>query len=138
MIVKSGDFLDTNVLIYAFTDDPKATIAQELLQHRPVISVQGLNEFIHVSSRKLGLDWRKIKEAVADLRALCPTILALEVETQADALRISERYGYSIFDSCIVASALQAKSHTLWSEDMQHGIVIDGRLRIANPFRAEQ
>jgi len=35
----------------------------------------------------------------------------------------------------LVASALQSKCDTLWSEDMQDGIVIDGRLRIANPFR---
>ena len=61
----------------------------------------------------------------------------LEVRTQVEALRIAERYGYSIFDSCILASALEAGSDTLWSEDMQHGMVIDDRLRIANPFRTE-
>ena len=55
----------------------------------------------------------------------------------AEAMRIAERYGYSIFDSCIVASALEAGSDTLWSEGMQHGMMIDGRLRIANPFRKE-
>ena len=52
-------------------------------------------------------------------------------------MRIAERYGFAIFDALIVASALQARSETLWSEDMQHGMVIDGRLRIANPFRTE-
>jgi predicted nucleic acid-binding protein len=36
----------------------------------------------------------------------------------------------------IAASALVADCHTLWSEDMQHGMVLDGRLRIANPFHA--
>lgn len=137
MKASPGDFLDSNVLIYAFTNDPKAAAARELLQQRLVISVQGLNEFVHVARRKLGMDWQEVNEAVAALRALCPPVPALEARTQAEALRIAERYGYSIFDSCVLASALQAGSATLWSEDMQHGIVIDGRLRIANPFRIE-
>lgn len=132
-----GDFLDSNVLIYAFTDEPKAATAQDLLKQRPIISVQGLNEFVHVGRRKLGMDWQQVKEAVASLRKLCPTILGLEEATQVEAMRIAERYGYSIFDSCIVASALEAGSSTLWSEDMHHGMVIDGRLLIANPFRTE-
>jgi predicted nucleic acid-binding protein len=36
----------------------------------------------------------------------------------------------------IAASALHADCDTLWSEDMQHGMVLDSRLRIVNPFRA--
>jgi predicted nucleic acid-binding protein len=133
----SGDFLDSNVLIYAFTDEPKADAALVLLDQRPIISVQGLNEFVHVGRRKLGMDWQQVREAVEALRELCPIILAIEKRTQEEALRIAERYGYSIFDSCIVASALEAGSDILWSEDMHHGMVIDGRLRIANPFRTE-
>ena len=35
----------------------------------------------------------------------------------------------------IAASALDAGCDTLWSEDMQHGMKLDGGLRIANPFR---
>jgi predicted nucleic acid-binding protein len=33
-------------------------------------------------------------------------------------------------------SALRADCGTLSSEDMQDGMVIEGRLRVANPFRA--
>jgi predicted nucleic acid-binding protein len=36
----------------------------------------------------------------------------------------------------IAASALHADCDTLWSEDMQHGMALDGRLRIVNPFCA--
>jgi len=57
------------------------------------------------------------------------------VETHADALGIAERRGYGIFDALIVASALRAGCTVLWSEDMQHGAVVEKRLRIANPFR---
>ena len=48
---------------------------------------------------------------------------------------IAEQRGYGIFDALIVAAALRAGCDTLWSEDMQDGAVIDGRLRIVNPFR---
>jgi predicted nucleic acid-binding protein len=36
----------------------------------------------------------------------------------------------------IAAAALLADCDRLWSEDMQHGMTIDRRLRIADPFRA--
>jgi predicted nucleic acid-binding protein len=133
----AGDFLDSNVLIYAFTTDERSEVAQALLQRRPVIGVQGLNEFANVARRKLGMDWNELREALAALRTLCPTVLALDVEIHDEGLRVAERYGYSMFDALVVASALHADSDTLWSEDMQHGMMIDGRLRIANPFRTE-
>jgi predicted nucleic acid-binding protein len=50
------EFLDTDVLVYAFTDDPKGRRAQELLSKGCVISVQILNEFTNVASRKLRMD----------------------------------------------------------------------------------
>jgi len=129
-------FLDSNVLIYAFTGDSRAAVAQELLGRGCVLSVQGLNEFTNVARRKLGLTWKEVREALAAIRTLCRTILPVDVETHADALRIAERHGYAIFDALIVASALRAGCTVLWSEDMQDGAIIDRRLRIANPFRA--
>ena len=131
----AADFLDSNVLVYAFTMDGRAAVAQALLQTRPIVSVQVLNEFANVARRKLGMDWQEVRDAISALRVLCPTVLALDLATHDEALRIAERHGYSIFDAQIVASALQAGSGTLWSEDMRDGMVIDGRLRISNPFR---
>ena len=129
------EFVDSNVLVYAFTNDIRAVAARELLNRGPLISVQGLNEFVSVARRKLGMNWNELKEAMVALRTLCPTVVDLTVAMHEDAVRISERYGYTIFDAMMVASALYAHSETLWSEDMQDGMVIDGRLRIANPFR---
>ena len=130
-----GGFVDSNVLIYAFTSDPRAAAARVLLERGCVTSVQGLNEFTNVARRKLGMTWEEVREALAAIRVVCQAILPLDIETHVDALRIAERYGYTIFDALIVASALRADSDTLWSEDMQDGMVIDGRLRIVNPFR---
>src|SRR5260370_16615860 len=133
----AGSFLDSNVLVYAFTTDQRAIAAQALLQRQPIISVQSLNEFSNVARRKLGMGWNEVRDAVSALRTLCQTVLALDVDTHSDPLRIAEPYRYSIFHALMVASALQASCDTLWSEDMQDGMMIDGRLRIANPFRKE-
>ena len=57
------------------------------------------------------------------------------VETRETGLALAERYGPSVYDAMIAASALHAECDTLWSEDMHDGIVIEDRLRIANPFR---
>lgn len=51
------EFSDTDVLVYAFTDDPKGRRAQELLSKGCVIGVQILNEFTHVARRELRMDW---------------------------------------------------------------------------------
>ena len=131
------EFVDSNVVVYGFTRDVRAIPARALLQRKPLISVQSLNEFASVARRKLGMSWSDIGESIAIVRTVCPTVLDLTVATHEEAMRIAERYGFAIFDALIVASALRAKSETLWSEDMHHGMVIDGRLRIANPFRTE-
>jgi predicted nucleic acid-binding protein len=131
------EFVDSNVLVYAFTNDARAATAQALLQRRPLISVQGLNEFANVARRKLHMSWNELRDSVAALQLLCPRVLDLTLATHEEALRVAERYGYAMFDALVVASALQGNSDTLWSEDMQDGMVIDRRLRIANPFRKE-
>ena len=135
MIWTPREFLDSNILVYAFTTDPRAPVAQGLLDRGGIISVQGLNEFTNVARRKLAMTWAEVHESLAAIRTLCGTILPIDIETHAEGLRIAEYYGYAMFDALIIASALRASCSTLWSEDMQDGIVIDGRLRIANPFR---
>jgi predicted nucleic acid-binding protein len=131
-----GEFLDSNVLVYAFTDDARATAAQALLESGCAISVQGLNEFANVARRKLGKSWREIRDNLAAIRAVCEIVIPIDLDTHEAALRLAERYGFAVFDALTVAAALQAGSTTLWSEDMQDGMLIDGKLRIANPFRA--
>jgi predicted nucleic acid-binding protein len=136
MALMAGEFLDTNVLIYAFTDDPRNQKAQELLGKGCVIGVQVLNEFTNVARRKLGMTWEELREALSSILIVCPTVLPMDLEIHSDALAIAERYGFRIFDALMIASALHGGCEILWSEDMQDGMVIDGRLRIANPFCA--
>jgi predicted nucleic acid-binding protein len=134
--VNPSDFLDSNILVYAFTTDPRAVPAQALLERGCIIGVQGLNEFTNVAKRKLRMTWAEVRDALSAIRTICRTIVPMDVETHDDALRIAERYGYAFFDALMIASALRADCGILWSEDMQDGLIIDQRLRIANPFRS--
>ncbi len=98
-----------------------------------VISVQVLNEFAAVASRKLGLSWGEIKEILSPIRTICQ-IEPVSLENHDRAMEIAERYGFSFFDAMIVASAIGAECEILYSEEMQHEQLIANRLRIHNPF----
>lgn len=128
------EFLDTNVLVYAFTGDVRASKAQQLLERGCLINVQILNEFSNVARRKLKMSWTELNDALNDIRTLCPMIGSVTLDTHAVGLQRAERYGLSVFDGLVVAAALEAGCATLWSEDMHHGLVIDERLKILNPF----
>ena len=128
------EFLDSNVLVYAFTTDARASVAQGLLARGCSLNLQILNEFANVARRKLGMSWTQLCDALADIRTLCPTVHPLTIDIHSDALRHAQRHGFSIFDALVVAAALHAGCSTLWSEDMQHGLMIDKLLRILNPF----
>jgi predicted nucleic acid-binding protein len=80
------------------------------------------------------MSWEEIEEALAAIRVLCPSPAPLTIETHEAGRRIAAGYGYSMFDSVIAASALEAECDTLYSEDLQDGQVIEGRLTVRNPF----
>src|SRR5579863_6748365 len=130
-----GDFFDTNVLVYvAAGSSAKAKRAERIIAAGGVISVQVLNELANVARRKMRLPWTETRAFLSLIRGLLP-VHPITVEIHETGLAVAERYGLSIYDAMIVASALHADCDRLWSEDMQHGMKIEGRLRIANPFR---
>jgi predicted nucleic acid-binding protein len=133
----AGAFLDSNVLVYAFAADARAVSAQALLAGEWTTSVQVLNEFANVARRKLGRSWPEIREALDTIRAAAAEIIAVDIQIHMEALRLAERHGSSLFDALILAAALRANCETLWSEDMQDGMRIDGRLTVRNPFRGK-
>ena len=127
-------FFESNVLLYLLSaDNARADRAEELLANGGVISVQVLNEFAAVGSRKLGMSWSEITEALDSVRAICE-IEPVTVATHDRAIEIAGRYGYSIYDATIVASAIVAGCKTLYSEDLQNGQIVDKHLTIRNPF----
>lgn len=127
-------FFDTNVLLYLLSgDDTKADRAEELVAGGGIISVQVLNEFASVARRKLGMSWGEIHEILSQVRSVCP-VEPMTLEGHDRGVELAKRHGFQIYDAMIVASALLAGCTLLYSEDMQNGQVIDGRLTIRNPF----
>jgi predicted nucleic acid-binding protein len=130
----AGSFFDTNVLIYvASSDAVKATAAERVIVEGGIISVQVLNEIANVARRKMRLSWDETHMLLATLRNLL-AVEPMTEETHDTGLALAERYGFSIYDAMVAASALSAGCDTLWSEDLQDGMLIDEKLRIRNPF----
>lgn len=128
-------FFDTNVLLYLLSaDETKANRAEDELSAGGIVSVQVLNEFASVASRKLNMSIAEIQEVLAAIRAACK-VVAISEQTHDLGLKVVERYGLSVYDAMIVAAALLAGCKTLLSEDMQNGQTIEGRLEIRNPFQ---
>lgn len=129
-------FLDTNVLVYSFDrQDPKRAPAKALLAEGGFISVQVLNEFVAILVRKAKKNWPDVLAALGEVRLECETIVPLTIILHEKALKISMRYGFRIYDSLIVAAALEAECGVLYAEDMQDGQVIEN-LTIRDPFRS--
>lgn len=127
-------FFDTNVLLYLISQDQsKFQQATELLQDGGVISVQVLNEMIHVSRRKQAATWDKTDQLLASVRKACQ-VVALDEATHDQGRYLAERYQLSIYDAMIVAAAQRANVKVLYSEDMQDGLVIEKALTVKNPF----
>jgi predicted nucleic acid-binding protein len=130
-----GSFFDTNVLIYVASGDPaKADRAEQLIGGGGTISVQVLNEMANVARSKMGLTWPETHALLSLVRGLLQ-VQANTLEVHEKGLALAERYNLSIYDAMIVAAALHADCDLLWSEDMQDGLAIEGRLRVGNPFR---
>lgn len=131
----NGDiFLDSNIVIYTLDlRDERRETALRLVSGGGVISAQVLSETANVARRKLHLDYSAIADVLNEISRTCE-VLPISAETVRRALRVGQRYGFSYFDAQIVATARLAGCRILYSEDLQHGQVIDDELTILNPF----
>ncbi len=127
-------FFDTSVLFYLLSNDArKADRVEQLLAERGTISVQVLNEFAAVALRKTDVALRDVKVILDTVRAVC-TVEPVTVAAHDRGVEVCERYKFSFYDSLIIASALIVGSKVLYSENLQHGQLIERQLRVANPF----
>ncbi|WP_428355110.1 PIN domain-containing protein [Methyloprofundus sp.] len=130
----SGSFLDSNIVIYSLGNiEEKRQRSIELISGHPFISVQVLNETANILIRKFLMPVNDIQVIMKRIASECKVTLLTE-EIHFSALSVKERYQFSFYDSLIVASALEASCDILYSEDMQHGQIIENRLKIASPF----
>jgi predicted nucleic acid-binding protein len=129
----SAEFLDTNVILYLLDEGPKSVIAEGLIAQSPMISVQVLNETLVNCLRKAGMSGQEAGAFLGSVRALCP-VVPLTEDTHDIGRALIERYGFAVYDAMIIAAALQNQCTTLYSEDMYQGLLVEGQLRIVNPF----
>jgi predicted nucleic acid-binding protein len=129
-------FVDTNVVVYAFSkDDAKIAVAEDILEKQPTISVQVISEFLNVCRIKLGMDMLTRHKLARELIAGC-SIVALEPRVVEKAMEVEAQAQISYWDALIVAAALLSGCDTLYTEDLQHGRTFDGQLTVVNPFVA--
>ncbi len=128
--------LDTNILIYLHdteTASAKRKIAYELITDNPVISAQVVSEYLNVCSKKLKLTKQNAINALMGWLPSC-TLAPFDASTFNKASELINKYQFQLFDAVIVASALESRCSLLFSEDMQHDLLVDNTLRIVNPF----
>ena len=126
-------FLDTNVLVYAFSTDPKRTAARQILADGGLISAQVLNEFTTVMRTKARRSWEDIALSLSVIVSRFPTVLPLTLETHAAAVALARSHSLAFYDALILAAAIDAGCDRLYSEDFQHGRRF-GDCMSLNPF----
>ncbi len=137
--MSAPDFLDSNVLIYAYDASAprKQTAAQNLVRQallgNSIISSQVLAEFcatlLHRASQKMSLD--ALSEALDTLLPI--RVIATDAEIVRRAVHANKSYGIHFYDGLIVASAEKAGCQRIWSEDLNPGQQYFG-VTVANPF----
>ena len=132
-------FVDTNVFIYAVDKGAgyKQKLAAALMERfkldvRGVVSTQILQEFYVVAVGKLRMDSLTVQTALDKICGL--EVVLVDITLIRAAIDCSILNRISFWDALIVTAARKANCETLWTEDMNHGQVIQG-VRIENPFR---
>ncbi len=126
-------FVDSNIVVYSISADPRRHTAQQVLNARPETSVQGLNEFVWVARRKLKFSAEQAAEASKQVRLFLSAIHSLLPVDHEVALGLVIRYRLAWWDSLMLAVALRSGARTYYSED-QNGLKIEGFVTIVNPF----
>ena len=130
-------FLDSNVLVYSYSNSEiqKQEIARQLIVgSNSRISTQVLQELCNIVTRKFKFTYEQAATAITEICQNNSVHINTE-DTVLQACQIAGRYGFSFFDSLIVSAALESNCAVLYSEDMQDGQVIEGKLTVRNPFK---
>jgi predicted nucleic acid-binding protein len=128
------EFIDSNILVYLVDKYPtKKTKAEYLLMPNLIISTQVIAENVNVCLKKLNFTK---EESFAHGKTLIDklTVVQIKISTVESAFILSKKYQLGWWDSLIVATAIENNCETLYSEDMQDGLVIEKTLTIVNPF----
>ncbi len=129
-------FIDTNIILYAIStqDVDKRSIAIPIILSDATISAQVINEVSVNLLKKLKFNENMVQKFVdSSYHRYNVVELTRNVFIRASELR--ENYNFSYYDSIIVSAAIIANCNILYSEDMQHELIVENRLQIINPFK---
>ena len=132
----SDVFVDANILVYAFSTDPRSEQALAILGQRHVTSVQAINEMVWTMRRKQKLDWADLAAASRFVTRTFSAIHMLEIADHQVGLELIQNHRFAWWDAIMIATALRVGATTFLSEDMHAGLLIGGQMTIINPFRA--
>jgi len=135
-------FVDSNIFLYAFTEIDDKSKQENIVKHQIAsdiilkdinISTQVINEVSSNMIRKLKFSNSEVREFVESCYYRY-NIINFSKELFIEASKVREKYNISYYDSLIVSAGLKANATILYSEDMQHNLVINEKLTIINPF----
>ena len=130
-------FLDSNILVnsYSNSEIDKQEIARKLVtDSNSFISTQVLQELCNIVTRKFKFNYEQAATAIKE----CCQNNNLHTNTENTILQacgVADRYGFSFYDSLIIAAAMESNCTLLYSEDLHDGQVIEGKLTVKNPFK---
>lgn len=137
--VNNKVFFDSNIYVYTWDEKDlrKKDIARNLIKNHmedktAIISTQNLQEFYNASTKHLGVDKEKAKEAVDYLSQAFP-VIQITPSIIIKAIEIQIRNTLSFYDSLIISSASKNGCVVCYSEDMNNGQIIEG-VKVINPF----
>lgn len=133
-------FVDTNVFVYAVTDDDprRQAIARDLLgrlAESEVLqtSTQVLQELYVVLTRKVQRKFTPRRALDYLDRIARSPVTGVDYGLVREAADLSARHTLSIWDALVIVAAARSGAERLYSEDLQHGRKILG-VEILNPF----
>ena len=140
----SREFVDANVLVYAFDSSAgaKQLTAQRLLERlwqdgTGCVSVQVLQEFFVTVTRKVASPL-PVEDATARVRELAAwKVFAPTADDVLTAIGLHAEARIGFWDAMIVLAAAESGCDLLWTEDLSDGQMLRG-VRIRNPFSAER
>ncbi len=99
-----------------------------------IISTQVINEILVNLIKKAKFDETQIKAVIQSLYN-CFQVGEFDLTILEFASNLRRQCNFSFWDSLIVATALAGGADTLYSEDMQDGLIVSGQLTLINPFK---
>jgi len=130
-------FLDTNVFVYTQSkgeQDKRDTALNAIEKYDCYTSTQVLNEVSNVMIKKLKMPIAEVKQVITAINDRC-IVSIITHEAVQKALDLKKIYGYSYYDSLILAAAILCDCDYVFSEDLHDGQIIESKIEIVNIFK---